>query len=258
MPRLPLLAVIALSAVLALPAGVSAAGHKPIPQGSVGYRLTYTGLVYINYKDQGSSQNASCPQFTDDQTPFSEKDTIKVAWTTSWQFAFNPSARSQSRALNAHSTILHGSNFSFSGTYDDASTCAPVKFGAQGPCTGVLKNDGPGLLILHLTKARKNEDFVLNIEPFGPLSPTPPSCMDNDSPPASHMLTVDLTALSNALAAHAFSTFEVLGRGVSRTKHWNIDRSDNCSNPGPDQGDTDTCSTTTTGAAIFDLQPIND
>jgi len=224
----------------------------------VGYDLTYTGLVFVKYKDSGSVANANCPQFPNDQTPFSETDTVKVAWTTTWQFAFNPAGSGQSHALNASSTKVHGSNFSFSGTFDDANTCAPVRFGAQGPCTGVLKNTARGLLIARLTKARKNEDFVLHIEPFGPLIPQPASCLDNDSPPGPHTLTVQVDALSNALSAHAFSTFEVLGHGVSKTKHWNIDIKDDCSNPGPDPGDTDTCSTTTTGAAIMDLQPIND
>ena len=164
----------ALGAVLAaLAATGTASAHKPIPPGSVGYELTYTGLVYVHYKDSGSMQNANCPQLPNDQSPFSETDSVKVAWTTTWQFAFNPSGARRTSSVSAKSTILHGSNFVFSGTFDDANTCNPVKFGAQGPCTGILKNDGPGLLILNLTTARKNEDFVLNIEPFRPAQPAP-------------------------------------------------------------------------------------
>lgn len=162
----------ALVAAVALAAAVSgtaqAAGQ--MPPGAVKYEWTYTGLVYVKYSHSGSQANANCPQLSDDQTPYSETDTVKVAWTTV---------------------------FSYSGTLDDPNTCSPLKFGAQGRCTGTLRNHASGLMILRLTRARANDDFKLNIQPFGPLGASPSSCMDNDSPPGAHAMSVQVGVLSD-------------------------------------------------------------
>ena len=229
---------------------VDAAVGATVPPGSIGYRMSYTGLVYIKYQDDGLQQDANCPQVNNGLVGYQYTSTIKLAWNAQFTFAFNPHATKRSSISRANLTSVHGSSFRYSGfAYDD--NCQKVPFGGSGGCTGVLINHGPALAFARLTKQRKNEDLKFDIAPFGALSARPATCAGQSAADR-----LNLADLAEDFTSHVFSTVERIGRGVNRTAEWKLHGNKNCSAPGGLPGETDQCSSTTTGAAFFDLHPL--
>jgi len=242
-----LLLVVAVSALVLTWAG-AAAGAK-LPPGTIGYEMSYTGLVYLKSSDNGLQQNANCPQINNGLLAYQHTSTIKLAWNAEFKFAFNPNG-THSAMSKAKRTSVHGSSFRYSGfAYNDS--CQKVSYGGASGCTGVLINHGPARVFARLTKQRKNEDMKFDIAPFGALSANPSTC---DGQSAAD--TLNLSVLAEDFTSHVFSTVERIGRGVNRTAEWKLDSKTDCSTPGGLPGETDHCTHTITGAAFFDIHPL--
>jgi hypothetical protein len=242
-----LLLVVALSALVFTWADAVAGAE--LPPGTIGYQMSYTGLVYLKYSDTGLQQNANCPQINNGLVAYQHTSTIKLAWNAEFKFAFNPKA-THSAISRAKRTSVHGSSFRYTGfTYNDS--CQKVPYGGASGCTGVLINHGRATAFARLTKQRKNEDMKFDIAPFGALSANPSTC---DGQSAAD--TLNLAVLAEDFTSHVFSTVERIGRGVNRTAEWKLDNKKNCSVTGGLPGETDQCSSTTTGTAFFDIHPL--
>lgn len=253
-----LAAVAALAALAALP--VTGAGARPRADAtSVKYEMTVTGLVFIKHTDSGLEPNGSdCNLSADDaHSPFSNHSQLKVSWDSVFRFAFNPKA-SRGGVVTAKRTRLRGSSFSYGGF--DYDSCLKITWGPGGKdCTGTLANQGKAALLAKFTHERANEDLKFIIQPFGELVGTPASCKDDDDPPASHDADgeLGLVGLGEIFTPHVYSTVERISHGVTKTLHFTLDQHINCSDPGSDPGDTDTCSTTRTGDVYVTIRPLD-
>lgn len=96
------------------------------------------------------------------------------------------------------------------------------------------------------------------VQPFGGLVATPPSCNNDDSPPtpvtAEDVMT--LSSVGTLFTAKAYSTVERIARGVTKTIPFKLDKHQDCSEPGQDPGDTDSCTLTITGNGFLDIHPL--
>ncbi|MGH3261599.1 MAG: hypothetical protein ACRDNS_06355, partial [Trebonia sp.] len=224
------------------------------------YEITYTGLLFIKRTDSGQESNGSdCQLSADDlHAPFQSQYSLKLAFDSDYRFAFNPSGRHAGTVI-AKSTSVHGSHFSYSGSFYGQG-CNKISYGPGGkPCTGTLSNHGKGYLFARFTRARRNEDMKFVVGPFGAITAAPPACNDDDSPPNSHDAEseMDLGLLSQAFAFHAYSTVERITHGVSKTIPIKLDRSRNCSQQADDgSGDTDTCRMTVIGNGALVIHPL--
>ncbi len=242
-----LLLVVVLGALVF--AWADAVAAAKLPPGTIGYQMSYTGLVYLKSNDTGLQQNANCPQINNGLLAFQATSTIKVSWNAEFKFAFNPNA-AHSGVSRAIRTNVHGSSFRYSGfTFNDS--CQKVPYGGASGCTGVLIDHGPAMAFARMTKERKNEDMKFDIAPFGALSANPSTC---DGQSAADKL--NLTVLAEDFTSHVFSTVERIGRGVNKTAEWKLNSRHDCSVAGGLPGETDNCSSTTTGAAFFELHPL--
>jgi len=253
-----------LAAVIVLPvASVSAqparTASASLPPGTVKYEMTFTGLMFIKRTDSGEQGNGGDCQLSSDDAhaPFSNQYSLKLAWTSAFKFGFNPSGR-HNGSIAARSSNVNGSHFSYSG-YGYGDGCQKISYGPGGKaCTGSLRNQGKGYLFAQFTKARKNEDMRFIVQPFGALVATPPSCNNDDSPPvpvtAEDIMT--LSGLGNLFTAKAYSTVELISKGVNRTIPFKLDQHKDCSEPGEDPGDTDNCTLTITGNGFLDIHPL--
>jgi hypothetical protein len=247
-------AVLPAASVSAQPARTASASP-----GVVKYELTFTGLMFIKQTDSGMAPNAGdCHLSPDDgHAPFSSQYSLKLAWTSQFKFGFQPSGRHNGQVA-ARSSNVHGSHFSYSGSsYGDG--CHQVSYGPGGKvCTGTLRNQGKGLLFAQFSKAHANEDMRFLVEPFGALVATPPSCNNDDSPPAPVTAedAMTLSSLGTLFTAHAYSTVELIARGVNKTIPFKLDKHKDCSQPGSDPGDTDHCTLTITGNGFLDIHPL--
>lgn len=242
-------------AALALVLLTGTGSAKPVPPGAVKYDITYTGLVFVKGNDTGTTQNASCQQ-NNGIVPFQKKYSMRLAWTATFQVAFNPNSASTSGYATAKTTNVHGSSYSYSGySYDD--NCQKQSWGPGGQaCTGTMINHGKALIIVRETKVR-GYNLRIDIQPFGALTASG-TCMDTAGNTIDVAGDLSLAAFSNSLSSHVFSTRETLGKGVSRTKDWNIDRVEQCAQAsGGLPGESEQCSVTTTGAAILSIHPFD-
>ena len=238
---------------LALLSGTVAA--KPIPPGAVKYDITYTGLVFVKGNDTGTTQNASCSQ-NNGIVPFQKKYSLRLAWTATFQVAFDPNSASTSGYAKAKTTNVHGSSYSYSG-YAYGDNCQKDAWGPGGKaCTGTMVNHGPALIIVRETKVRPGYNLRFDIQPFGAVTATG-TCTDTAGNTIDVAGDLGLAAFSNSLSSHVFSTRETFGKGVNRTKDWNIDRVENCAQASSGlPGESEQCSVTTTGAAILSIHPF--
>lgn len=251
-----------LTAVAVLPAAsVSAqpARTASLSPGVVKYEMTFTGLMFVKRTDSGMAGNGGdCQLSADDaHAPFSNQYSLRLAWTSQFKFGFDPSAKHNGQ-IAAKSSNVNGSHFSYSGSgYGDG--CQKISYGPGGKaCTGTLRNQGKGLLFAQFSKAHANEDMRFIVQPFGGLVATPPSCNNDDSPPtpvtAEDVMT--LSSVGTLFTAKAYSTVERIARGVNKTIPFKLDKHQDCSEPGQDPGDTDSCTLTITGNGFLDIHPL--
>jgi hypothetical protein len=235
---------------------VSVAGASGGSGGLVKYEISYTGLLFVKHSDTGTMANGGdCS--TDPQLPFSDRYTLKLAWDADFKFGFRPSGTAKG-LVAARTTRVHGSSFSYSGFFYNQS-CQKVSYGPGGkPCTGTVVNHGKAYMVAKGTAGHGELNIKLEFQPFGSLTGNPASCNDDDSPPVAYTAEdeMGLSGLSQQLQNRVLSSRERLAGGVEKTIPYKIDIKHDCSAPGSDQGDTDTCSTTYTGNAYLKVEPL--
>jgi hypothetical protein len=251
-------------ALLGAVAMLPAASAHPARTASVGpnvvkYEMTFTGLMFVKRTDSGLQGNGGDCQLSSDDAhaPFSNQFSLKLAWTSEFKFGFDPSARHNGQ-IAAKSSNVNGSNFSYSGSgYGDG--CQKISYGPGGKaCTGTLRNHGKGFLFAQFSRAHANEDMRFIVQPFGAVTATPPSCNNDDSPPAPVTAedVMTLSGLGNLFTAKAYSTVERISKGVNKTIPFKLDKRMDCSEPGQEPGDTDKCTQTITGNGFLDIHPL--
>jgi len=241
-------------------AGLSVAGASGGTGGGaaqlIKYEISYTGLLFVKHTDNGTMANGGdCS--ANPQLPFSDSYTLKLSWDADFKIGFRPQGSTKGFEP-ARTTRVSGSHFSYGGFFYNQS-CQKISYGPGGkPCTGTVVNHGKAYMVAKSTTGHGELDIKLEFQPFGSLTGNPPSCNDDDSPPAAYTAEdeMGLSGLSQQLLGKVLSSRERLAGGVEKTIPIKIDVKKNCSAPGEDQGDTDTCSTTYTGNAFLKVEPL--